>query len=205
MHQAHHLAGLRGWRAAPGLGPLLVAPGPLTAEPRGPGKEAPACCPYRPPQHGRHQAGLFSGVSRAPRRGKQHRGPQNLPAPMSTVAGAETPPERISKSHGWEGVERGWNPCLLLPGLWGMDRRLTAPCMENNQSRPGASVTGLQGARKQAGEAKTENILRMQTAPPQPWPSAAHHCRHWVPAADCTGLGAEAWVVAAQTHLTRVM
>lgn len=38
--QVSHLAGPQGWRGAPGLGPLLEAPDPITAEPGGPSKEA---------------------------------------------------------------------------------------------------------------------------------------------------------------------
>lgn len=109
---------------------------------------------------------------------------------------------------GWSG---GWNPCLLLPRSWGRDPRLTPlhgkqPALARCQCR--WSARGQETGRR---EAKRENILRMQTAPPQPWPSPTHHSQlwrdplPWVPAPACTGLGAKAWVVAAQTHLTCVV
>lgn len=84
---------------------------------------------------------VFGGVLGTVGCGAASRGPES-------VSGADTLLGRISKSHGWHRGEGGWNPCLPLPGLWGADPRLTPPHMENNQPWPGASVTGLRGARK---------------------------------------------------------
>lgn len=112
---------------------------------------------------------ILGGASWARGGVQQPPGSQNQPAPTSAESGAETPLQRISKSHGWKGVERGWNPCLLLPGSWGVDPRLTLPSPPPlwKTTGPGQGPASLvcKGPGNGRREAKRENILRMQTVP----------------------------------------
>lgn len=149
--QASHLAGPRGWRAAPGLGPLLEAPGLITAEPAGPSKEAWLAVPtghistadIRPAHFGGRPGHweVYSSL-RLP----ESAGPNVNRVRCRNTAGKDFQVTRLERGGA------GWNPCRLLPGSWGVDPRLTLPSppppVENNRPWPGASIPGLRGARK---------------------------------------------------------
>lgn len=156
---------LRGPRARPTAG----GPRPHYCGTRRTQQRSIACCPYGPPQHGWHQASSFWGASWARGGVQQPPGSRNQPAPMPAESGAETPLERISTSHGWDGVEQGWNPCPLLPGSWGVDPRLTLPSPPPlwKTTGPGRGPASLvcEGPGNGRRETKRENIPRMQTVP----------------------------------------